>query len=332
MNLEPLHRFLRKYLLPIAIGLGAAIYFAFHTLEFLSPVKSPLRQISGYVIPSLIFAMLYISFCKADPKLMKPRRWHIYLVLFQILSSLLLTLWLYFDEDLSFKVEIEGAIACLICPTATAAAVVGGKLGGSESSMTAYTLMSNLAGAVSIPAIFSIIATTSEYSFFEEFAIILGKVFPMLVLPLFLALLTRYFAKPLHVIMVTKCKDVAFYLWGLCLMSVTATVCSNIVNSAETAGTIWLLSVAAMATCALQFGLGKLVGNREGQRISAGQGLGQKNMVFGIWISYTFLSPAAAIAPGCYMLWQNLVNGVQLAYKESFDKKREKKGLPPYQE
>lgn len=40
-------------------------------------------------------------------------------------------------------------------------------------------------------------------------------------------------------------------------------------------------------------------------------------MVFGIWVTSTYLSPAASIAPGCYMLWQNVVNSWQIYYRET---------------
>ena len=40
-------------------------------------------------------------------------------------------------------------------------------------------------------------------------------------------------------------------------------------------------------------------------------------LVFGIWVTSTYLSPAASIAPGCYMLWQNVVNSWQIYYRET---------------
>ena len=40
-----------------------------------------------------------------------------------------------------YREVFEGAMVCLICPTATAAAVITGKLGGSASSLTTYTLL-----------------------------------------------------------------------------------------------------------------------------------------------------------------------------------------------
>ena len=52
--------------------------------------------------------------------------------------------------------------------------------------------------------------------------------------------------------------------------------------------------------------------------ISAGQALGQKNTIVGIWLTITFLNPLAAVAPGAYVLWQNVVNAWQLWYKRKY--------------
>jgi BASS family bile acid:Na+ symporter len=64
--------------------------------------------------------------------------------------------------------------------------------------------------------------------------------------------------------------------------------------------------------------LGKLVGAHYDDSISAGQALGQKNTVVGIWLTLTFLNPYAAIAPCAYVVWQNIINAVQLWAKEKY--------------
>ena len=43
-----------------------------------------------------------------------------------------------------------------------------------------------------------------------------------------------------------------------------------------------------------------------------------KNTVIGIWLTLTFLNPLAAVAPGAYVLWQNMVNALQLWYKQKY--------------
>ena len=77
-------------------------------------------------------------------------------------------------------------------------------------------------------------------------------------------------------------------------------------------------SVGLFAFCQCSF-LGAF-GRHFGASISAGQALGQKNTIVGIWLTLTFLNPLAAVAPGAYVVWQNLVNGWQLWYKEKYGK------------
>ena len=39
---------------------------------------------------------------------------------------------------------------------------------------------------------------------------------------------------------------------------------------------------------------------------------GQKNTAFAIWIACTYLSPLSAVGPGCYILWQNIINSIEI--------------------
>ena len=74
---------------------------------------------------------------------------------------------------------------------------------------------------------------------------------------------------------------------------------------------LWI-ALACLVICCLQFLLGKTIGSRYNDRISAGQALGQKNTVLAIWMAYTFLNPLSSVGPGSYVLWQNIINSYQL--------------------
>lgn len=314
---EKIGHFLQVNILFVAISFGVSVYFIFHFFTFLEPIKYPFKNFMDSIVPGLIFTLLFIAFCKVETKRMKPRKWHFILIIFQVGVPFLVALLILNNPDYGIKVELEGVIACIICPTAAAASVITGKLGGDESSLTTYTILSNLGAAIGIPLIFPLISTTmQDQSFWEGFLIIMQKVFPMIVLPLFLAQFIRRFVKPLHRFIVVNLKELAFYLWAFTLSTVSATSVSNLMNSPESSETLINLALVGLITTAIQFAFGKFIGNLEGQRISAGQGLGQKNMVFGIWVAYAFLSPASSIAAGCYILWQNVVNSWQLWYRD----------------
>ena len=331
MNKEKIIKTVRTYLLPLAIVTGCIVYSAFHFLAFLSPLKPYVAVTLDKAIPWFIFTMWFVSFCKVEVKQMKPHRWHFYLIVLQTVICVACTFIIRSFPQAGFALPLEGFLVCVITPTAAAAAVIGGKLGGNESSLTSYMLMSNVLSAILIPLLFPLISDNGE-TFWHEFSIIVPRVFPMIVLPLFLGLFVRYFVRRLHHFIVNKCKDLAFYLWGITLVSVTGEALRCIVNSDESGFMLIMLAFSGLISCAVQFAVGKLVGHQEGQRVTAGQGFGQKNMVFGVWTAFTYLSPAAAISPGTYVLWQNIVNGFQMWYRTRWNENRAKEGLEPYQE
>lgn len=81
---------------------------------------------------------------------------------------------------------------------------------------------------------------------------------------------------------------------------------------------LFLMIIIPLGLTILQFSIGKAVGKHWGDSIGAGQALGQKNNVVGIWLCITFLNPLAALSPCAYVIWQNIVNAVQLWYKEKY--------------
>lgn len=314
---QKLMRLIKLNILFIAISFGVSTYFIFHYVTWLAPIKYPLKNFMDSVVPCLIFTLLFLAFSKVELKKMKPRRWHIVLIWFQIGIPFLVALYMYYYPSENYRLELEGIIVCVITPTAAAAAVITGKLGGDESSLTTYTLLSNLGAAIGIPLFFPLISSNAQGGFLNEFVIIMKQVFPLIVMPLILAQAIRYLYKPLNQFICTKLREFNFYLWAFTLSSISATACSNMMNSPESAITIINLALVGLVFTAIQFGFGKFVGHLEGQRITAGQALGQKNMVIGIWITLAYLTPAASIAPGCYILWQNIVNSWQLYYRET---------------
>lgn len=249
-----------------------------------------------------------------------PVRWHGWLLLFQIISCLLMVAVLLLSKlDVAYREVFEGAMVCLICPTATAAAVITGKLGGSVSALTTYTLLSNILAAVAVPLLFPLVEPHADLSFFTAFLKILSKVFPLLLCPFFAAWLIRLYLPKIHQWLLNM-HDLAFYLWAVALTIVTAQTFKSLVESDTPASVKILIALAGLFACAVQFLLGKKIGTHYHDRISAGQALGQKNTVLAIWMAYTYLDPVSSLAPGSYVLWQNIINSYQLW------KKRKKEG------
>ena len=315
-------RFIKDWTLPLAMAAGTIIYLAFACFDFLTPLRPAAKTATTILTPSLIFAQLLITFSKIDIKDLKPARWHLWLLLLQIGISLAIVALLTWGQVEVVSREIfEGALVCFICPTATAAAVITAKLGGNASSLTTYTLLSNFSTAIVVPLLFPIVEPHGGLTFFDAFLMILGKVFPLLLSPFIVALLIKALLPRVHSLLVAH-SNLAFYLWGVALVIVSGQTVKSLCES-DAAGFIKLLIAAAgLAACCLQFSLGRRIGGVYGERITAGQALGQKNTVLAIWMAATYLDPITSVAPGSYVLWQNAINSWQLwkQRKEQKDK------------
>ncbi len=319
---------LRPYTLLIAIFGGLVCFLFFKFCPYSAPLK-PFARLVVDKVSVLLFLILFLAFLKIDFKQMIPKSWHFILALFQLVITFFLAVILYFCE-ITDKFWLEGALVCFITPTAASASVITGKIGGNESSLTTYIIISNFTAAIFIPIIFPMITNFNGHTFLSESGMILSKVSPILICPLILAVLIRKFAKRLHIFLVTYSKDAGFYLWAGILVVISAKTIANIYDSHQENATIILMALEGMMLTLIHFGCGKAIGQIYKKRVSAGQALGQKNMLFGIWVSLTYLNPVVAIIPGTYILWQNLVNAFQMWYREKLVSQWEKNGTKPY--
>ncbi len=304
--------FIKNWTLPLAMLTGALGYLILSNLSFVNPLKPFINEGVAWFTPSLIFTQLLLTFCKVEPRELMPKAWHWWLLSFQAVFCVALA-WLLLVVPMSeaYRSVFEGAMVCLICPTATAAAVITGKLGGSASTLTTYTLLSNLLAAIAVPLVFPLVEPHAGLGFTAAFFKILGKVFPLLLSPFFVALLLRYVFPKVHACLLGY-HGAAFYLWSIALAIVTGQTVRSLVHSTADVSVEVLVALAGLLACVIQFFLGKNIGGRYSDRISAGQALGQKNTVLAIWMACTYLNPLSSVAPGSYVIWQNLFNSWQL--------------------
>lgn len=304
-------KFLRDWTLIIAIIAGIAGYFIYAGIDFLRPTHAFVNQAVGIIQPLLIFAMLFLTFCKVDPHRLRLRPWHFWLLLIQcglftVIGCVLIAL-----PHSGLRVVLEGAMICLICPTATAGAVITKKLGGDVNDITTYTILINLATALFIPALVPLVHPNPAMTVWTSSILILGKVFPLLLLPLISALLLRYLLPPVHR-RIEQYQELSFYLWAVALALAMAVTTRSIVHSQVAISTqLWLVAVSLLCCC-MQFYLGRKIGARYDEKITAGQSLGQKNTVLAIWMGYTFFTPVTSIVGGFYSIWHNVINSYQL--------------------
>ena len=290
-------KIIKPYMMPIAMMLGAIFYRFFGSLAFLTPY--------------LIFTMLFLTYCNLNFQNIKLTRMHLWLIMIQILGSVAV----FFILRPFNLLLAQGAMICILAPTGTAAPVVTGMLKGNVESLTAYSLLSNMSVAVAAPVIFSLVGSYQNMPFIDSFLSISRNVFVLLLTPFILAIFLKKIT-PKTTKKIGSFSSLSFYIWSFALIVVTArTVGFITMQNSKNYQIEILIAVIAFVVCAGQFLAGRKIGSIYDNTIAGGQGLGQKNTILAIWMSQMYLDPISSIAPGAYVLWQNMVNSFQVWLK-----------------
>ena len=334
--------FIDRYALIIAMLIGAVGYPWFRHLSWL--------------MPPLICLMLFFTFCKINPLDLRLRKWHgIVLAVQMVLTAVVYYGLLAIGERLlamgygltegDIALVAQGLMVCVIMPTATAAPIIAGKLGGSIQNLTTFTLLSNIATAVIVPAFFPVVHTEAGIEFVATMLLILRRVTPMLLGPFVAAWLLRlvyewYYKQkgtPRRFTLSKRWASMPFYLWILLLIVLISQITYTLLTQEYSGWAIVALCGGSLVACLLQFMLGRWIGYRfpatshgadyqdilinpaaaaysiaQKSRITAGQAFGQKNTALGIWMAQMYLHPLSSIGPAAYIIWQNLLNSYQL--------------------
>ena len=333
--MKVLHTWVDRYALFAAIVVGAVGYPLFRRL-------TPL-------LPPMIFLMLFFTFCKIDPLDLRLRRWHGIALLVQLAlafgSYYALLLLGGCCEVLGQPLVAQSVMLCFLMPTAAAAPVIAGKLGGSIQNLTTFTLLSNAATAVIVPVFFPVVNPMEGMTFGVASWLILRKVGPLLLGPFLSAWLLRVVWNiiPAHrrdgrtFTLSHSFAQWPFYLWIGTIVILMGQMVDMLILQPVDVYSLLVMTIGAAVSCALQFVLGWHIGNRwpadthgtdykdvvinpaaapttkQGiSRLTAGQALGQKNTTLAIWMAQTYLLPLSSVGPAAYMIVQNIVNSAQL--------------------
>ena len=243
------------------------------------------------ILPWLIFFMLFFTFCKVNPLDLRLHKWHWVVLTVQIVFSLgayALAYWLTGSRFMA-----QGLMLCFIMPTATAAPIIAGKMGGSIQNLTTFTLLSNFATSIIVPLVFPLVNPLAEKAFWPAFTLILSHIAPLLLGPFFSAWALRlgfnaYYRRkslsasetrglsakrsvsvsglsaeggPKTFELPKGLAQIPFYLWVCSIVVLTATVTQTVVDNYQSQMTnMFILLAASFVACLIQFGLGKLIG------------------------------------------------------------------------
>ena len=207
-----------------------------------------LEELSGRMItPTLIFLMLFVTFCRVRPREMRLSWLHAWLLLFQIAACA----GVYFAL-LPFSTPVaQGAMICILTPVAMAAVVIAGMLGANVVTVATYSLLCNMAVAVVAPGILTY-AGTGVCTFGQIFA----RIAPLLIMPFVAAQLCRLIL-PRLAGWIGAHGQISFYMWLAALIVTIGRTTAFIIDLHDVSRSVELwLALAALVICLVQFAAG----------------------------------------------------------------------------
>ena len=309
MNIK---QFVKDWTLPVAIAVGTLVYLTFYLVPQLDTAGDRLGEVIDTIFPLMVFSTLFTTFCRIDFHQMRPHRWHAGVLITQVaLVALNCLIIFHVDADPSQKLLWESVLTCIIGPAATASPVVTAKIGGNINTMTAFVVLSSFASSLMIPAAFPLLERGTNLDFWSAFFVILQKLSMVLVAPLVFGWLMQHYAKRACA-WIVGIPDLSFYLWSVQLSVTSGVTVRNIVHADAPLSVLLMIAVMSLILCFTLFLVGRSIGKHLGDEIGGGQAMFQKNTALSIWVAYTYLHPVASVGAGCYVLWQNIVNSLEL--------------------
>jgi BASS family bile acid:Na+ symporter len=104
-------RFLKDWTLPCAIATGSTAYLTFYYVPQLDAAGDALAPVFDVIFPLFVFLTLLVTFCKVDFHQMLPHRWHLGILVAQVLLvAVTVAAILYLKQDASASVT-DGNVA-----------------------------------------------------------------------------------------------------------------------------------------------------------------------------------------------------------------------------
>ena len=283
---------LRSILMPVAILLGILL---------------PQAHVLSPALPFMIGLMMFLTFVGKVPPQQHGYTFKIEVKAFLASLVMLAVLWGVVEFfQLPREVLLGGAIICL-CPPANAAPAMAKVLGGNPVLALKIFLSGNIIACFSIPLIYGYL-TGIDASFTEVAWKIFNSIQPIISIPLAIALGIRSFYPELAD-KAARFQKYTLLVWTLSVFVILAKASFDIREMGFVelwnSGKLPMLALVSLILCLVQFVVGWFSDKKH--PIESSQSMGQKNTTLVIWISSLYAGPVAAIAPTCYVIWQNLV-------------------------
>jgi BASS family bile acid:Na+ symporter len=260
----------------------------------------------AYLIRYCIMGILFFSLLDLTIDLKSALNPRLSIILAMMLVIGGLTAWVsnWFSSDLALV-----AFVIALAPTAAAAPVMTKFLHGRVDYVMSSVVVTNSFSALALPLVLPLI-TPGDRVGINVLALL--NTLTVVLLP-FAVTQAMQFWTPKLVTTLTPFKGLGFYVWMGAIYLATAKA-THYIEAESTSPWSLIVEIAAVSLglCVLNFGLGRWLGGHDwGQEM--GQSLGQKNTLFSIWVCLTFLTPAIALGPMFYVVFQNLYNSYLLA-------------------
>lgn len=225
-----------------------------------------------------------------------------------VLANILIALSLYL---LIFPFNSQLAFICFITaitPTATSAPATMSFLKGNVEYVTFSVILTNSIIAFIVPFIIPLLIKQSPPIETQE---VFHSIVMLFAIPFFIAQIIKFLSPKLQKT-ITEYKILSFYAWNILLFIASAKSMHFILVEAKTPPKmILLIAASSLIICIINFTVGSFIGGEKLAR-EASQSLGQKNTMFTMWLSLSFLQPIVALGPMFYLLYHNLYNSYQL--------------------
>jgi BASS family bile acid:Na+ symporter len=247
--------------------------------------------------------MLFLGFSGMPLSRLRPEKAHLRLLLawplFMVLGWFLL-------RPFGHEAQLSGLLVAAT-PTATAAPVITGLLGGDVGFVSVAFLGSNLIGAFLLPLLLSF-AGAGQIPSTRPF---LAQTLALVLIPLGLSAGVRRL--PMARSPMRRLRRLSFPLWLAALVLASAKTSEFLRSHPETgARTVLAIAGGSAILCALHFLVGRSIGGPD-RALEAGQSLGQKNTMLTLWLGLSAFGPVPALGPAFYVLWHNIWNASQMA-------------------